>query len=336
MHRYITLIIVLASSTTVWAQFGGQSSYEFLNIPSHARLAALGGVNVSHANEDVNFFFSNPALVGDSLSGWGSASYLFHVADVGQASFAYTDTFGKIGTISVGIQHVNYGSLDGFDATGAVTGTFRSGETAIVISKSHQVSFFRLGANLKAVFSNLAGFHSSALMLDLGGVFIHPDQDLRVGLAIKNIGIVLSEYSQTSSSTVPVDVQAGVTYKPEYMPLRFSCTAYNLVHLGKLYDDPDDEESPATLDKVMAHFNFGAEILLHRNVHVLAGYNFLRQKELKVETGGGGSGFTFGLAAKINAINLVFSHSRYAVGNANYTFTLSANIERMILKRKRV
>jgi hypothetical protein len=319
-------------SSSAWAQLGGQSSFEFLNLPTHARLAALGGVNVSHADKDVNFFFSNPALTGDSLAGWASAGYLFHVAGIGQASFAYTHQFKKIGSVSLGVQHINYGELVGYDATGSPAGQFRSGETALVISKSHQVSFFRLGGAIKTVFSNLAGFRSSAVMLDMGGIFIHPEQELTIGLVIKNFGFVLSEYSETSSTSLPFDVQAGVTFKPEHMPFRFSFAANNLIRPGKVYDNPIDEEKLKTLDKVMSHLNVGAEILLHPQVQVLAGFNFLRQKELKTESGG--AGFTFGLSANIKSVDLTFSRSRYSIGNANYMFTLASNIEQMIFRKK--
>lgn len=329
-------IVLIALSEASWAQMGGRSSFEFLSLPTHARLGAMGGVNVSHADRDPNFFFSNPALVSDSLSGWASVGYLFYVADVGQATFAYTHTFEKLGTFSFGVQHVNYGDIEGFDETGISLGNFRSGETALVISKSHQISAFRLGINLKGVFSNLAGYRSSALLFDVGGLFIHPEQDLTVGLTIRNVGFVLQQYTSTENSTLPFDVQAGVTFKPEHMPVRFSFTAHKLTQPGKVYNDPNDEEQLKTLNKVLGHINFGAEILVHRNINVLAGYNFLRQYELRTDGGGGGSGFSFGIAAKIRAFDLVISQSRYSVGNANYAVTLCADLNNMILKKKTI
>lgn len=329
-------IVLIALSEASWAQMGGRSSFEFLSLPTHARLGAIGGVNVSHADRDPNFFFSNPALVSDSLSGWASAGYLFYVADVGQATFAYTHTFEKLGTFSFGVQHVNYGDIEGFDETGISLGNFRSGETALVISKSHQISAFRLGINLKGVFSNLAGYRSSALLFDVGGLFIHPEQDLTVGLTIRNVGFVLQQYTSTENSTLPFDVQAGVTFKPEHMPVRFSFTAHKLTQPGKVYNDPNDEEQLKTLNKVLGHINFGAEILVHRNINVLTGYNFLRQYELRTDGGGGGSGFSFGIAAKIRAFDLVISQSRYSVGNANYSVTLCTDLNNMILKKKTI
>jgi hypothetical protein len=319
-----------------WAQLGGQRSFDFLNVPGNARLAGLGGVNVSLTDKDVNFFFSNPALVSDSLAGYASAGYQFYVADIGQASFAYAHKFKTIGTISFGVQHMSYGEITGYDASGLEIGSFKSGETAIVISKSHQVSNFRVGGNLKTVFSNIAGFHSSAVMLDLGGTFIHPTQELTIGLAFKNFGFALSEYSETSDTKVPFDVQVGATFKPEHMPLRFSLTAYNLASSGDAYDNPDDEDvDPGSFDKIIGHINIGAEILFHRNVNVLVGYNFLKQQELKTENTGG-SGFSIGAAIKVKAFDVVISRSSYSVGNGAYSFTVAANIQNMIFKKRTI
>ncbi len=78
----------------VSAQVGGQNSYEFLNIPVNPRLVALGGVNVSIADEDVNMGFSNPALNGDTLSGLVSFSYLDYFADVSVVSAMYQHQAG--------------------------------------------------------------------------------------------------------------------------------------------------------------------------------------------------------------------------------------------------
>lgn len=229
---------------------------------------------------------------------------------------------------------MSYGEITGFDASGFELGSFDSGETALFISKSHQVSNFRVGVNLKTVFSNIAGFRSSAVMVDLGGTFIHPTQDLTIGLAFKNLGFVISEYSETSDTQVPFDVQVGATFKPEHMPLRFSITAYNLAQPGNVYDNPDDENDDAgSLDKLMRHITMGAEILFHRNVNVLVGYNFLRQQELKTETSGG-TGFTIGASVKIKTIDIVFSRSSYSVGNAAYAFTISTDIDNMIFRKR--
>lgn len=315
------------------AQFGGKTSYDFLNVPANARLAGLGGVNVSLANRDVNFFFSNPALVTDSLAGFGSAGYTFYVGDIGQAAFSYAHDFNTIGTLTFGVQHVSYGEIPGYDASGAEIGSFKSGETALVVSKSHTAGAFTLGASVKGAFSSIAGFRSAALLLDLGGTFRHPRQDLTVGLVIKNFGFVLSEYSETSETELPFDVQAGVTFKPQHMPIRVSMTAYNLARPGDAYDNPDDADDDAgTLAQVMQHVNFGAEILFHKNVNALIGYNVLRQTELKTESHGGG--ITFGVSFRVKAFDIAISRTGYNVSQASYGFTVAADVNKMIFKKR--
>lgn len=326
-----SLYIIYFFSSTAFGQIGASGSFEFVNIPSNARLAALGGVNVSLRDRDPNFFYSNPALTGDSLSGWASASYQLYVGDFNHSFFSYSPSFKNAGQFSIGVQHLGYGTMTAYDETGQEIGDFNSGETAIVISKSHQVNHFRFGANIKGIFSSIAGYRSTGLMLDLGGIFMHPDHDFTVGLAIKNIGFVLSEYSDSSNSSLPFDVQVGTTFKPEHMPLRFSITAYNLVPSDLAYFDASGvNEDAGTLDKVLRHFNFGIELLLHRNVNVLVGYNNLVHQELKLEQTGGGSGLSFGFSANVKSFEFVFSRSSYIVGKAAYNFTVSANLNSMM------
>lgn len=315
------------------AQTGDGYSYGFLTVPDNALLSGLGGVNVSLADRDINLFSSNPALAGDSLSGWASAGYRFYVADIGQSSFSYGLSSKTIGAWRFGVRHIGYGTLTGYDPSGAELGQFKSGETALLISKSHQVSNFRAGLNLKGVFSSIAGFRSSALLVDAGVLFIHPRQELTVGLVIRNLGIVLSEYSESSSTRLPFDVQVGTTFKPEYMPVRFSLAVYDLAVDRGTYFTPDGNEEQGTLDKVLRHLNFGTEWLLHRNFTVLLGYNYQVHKSLKLEEAGGGAGVTFGINGRIKTFEFTLSRSSYMVGSAAYTITLAADVSKILMRR---
>lgn len=303
-----------------------QDTFEFVNKSAGARLDAMGGVNASYSDRDVNFLFSNPALVGDTLSGFGSASALFYVADIVQSSVVYAHQFNRTGLFALGVQHMDYGTINAYDAAGGDLGTFKAGETLVVIGKSHQLGVFRLGVNLKGAFSSLAGYRSTAMMVDLGGVFVHPDKDFTAGLLIKNMGVVFGSYSETSDPTLPFDVQAGITFKPEHMPVRFSVTAYDLDGVGSA----QAVEELSGLDRVFRHLNFGAEVLVHRNVNLLAGYNIRRHQDLTIESGGGLSGFSFGVNARINSFEFIVSRSSYVRNQAGYAFSLILNFNNII------
>ncbi|MBK5280434.1 MAG: type IX secretion system protein PorQ [Bacteroidia bacterium] len=324
---YVSFMLI---STSLHSQ---TKSLEFLNLPGNATLSAMGGVNVSSASQHVNVFLSNPAMAGDTTNGWGSASYLFYFADIGMANFSHQHNFKKVGALSFGVQHLGYGQIEGYDEVGVATGVYNSGETSLFIGKSHRVNHFRLGANLKGTFSNVAGYRASALLVDLGGVFIHPHQDLTFGLVIKNLGFLLSEYSETSTTELPFDIQGGVSFKPEHMPVRFSFTAHHLTSFDILYYNPADEsEIPNTLDKVLAHFNLGAEVLIHKHVNFLLGYNFLRHQELRLENAGGSSGISVGALVRVRNMELSISRTSY-VASGSYQVSLSVNIEKLVSRK---
>ncbi|HET9486920.1 MAG TPA: type IX secretion system protein PorQ [Chryseosolibacter sp.] len=329
------MFVFCSVATGAWAQIGGRQAYDFLQLPVHARLSALGGINVSLADKDINFLHNNPALAGDTLNGFVSAAYQFYVGNVGNAMFSYAHDFKRFGQLLAGIQHTSYGRIQGFDESGTETLEYYSGETAILIGKTHRIGHFRLGATMKAVFSNIAGYRATAMMLDLGGIFLHPDQDITIGVALKNMGITLSDYHETASSNVPFDVQAGMTVKPEHMPLRFSVTGYHLVRSGLLYDDPDlSGKKPSSFKRLFSHINMGAEILLHKNANVLVGYNYLLHQALIMGDGGTGAGLSFGFSLFVKPVEFVFSRSAYSIGNAAYSFTLSTNTNQILKMRK--
>jgi hypothetical protein len=334
VHRIILLLLCFVTVTS-FAQIGGKTSFDFLNVPVSARLSALGGVNVSLADRDITFFAGNPALAGDTLTGVASAGYQFYAGDIGNAFFSYAMPTKKLGTLLVGVQHIGYGTLQGYDDSGVETLSYRSGETALLVSGHHQVSNFRMGATLKGVFSSIAGYRASALLLDLGGVFIHPEKRLTAGLTIKNIGFVMDEYSTTGDTGLPFDVQVGTTFKPEFMPLRFSFTAFNLTKRDITYYNPDDgDEKPGNFQKVMSHVVIGAEILLHKNVNAMVGYNYLMHQALRLNPGGGGAGLSFGFSAFVKAMELSVSRSGFVAGSAGYSFTLSANVNKFLKRQQ--
>jgi hypothetical protein len=332
VHSSTTIIFCLFAAV-VLGQSASAQSFSFLKAPSHARLAGLGGVNVSLADRDINFFHNNPALAGDTLNGSASVGYQFYVGDVGNALFTYAHDLGDAGQLIAGIQHTNYGNIPGFDDTGAETGEYNADETAVLVGRSHQVGHFRLGASMKGVFSNIAGYRATALLLDVGGIFMHPQQDLTVAVVFKNMGFILSDYTDGGLTNIPFDVQAGVTFKPEHMPLRFSLTAYELLESDLLSNADASEEEPSSLRKIFSHVNLGVEILLHRNVNALVGYNYLLQHALRSETGGAGGGLSFGFAVMVKPVELVFSRNSYTVANAGYSFSLLTNLNQLLRKK---
>ncbi len=338
MHRFILTIVLFTISYWAQAQVGGQRSFEFLNIPHTARTVGLGGLNVSSPYEDVNLALSNPALASDSLVGMVSFNYLDYFADAAILSSVYQFKLSSDQLWFTGVNHVDYGEFDSFDATGAELGTVDAAETAITLGSSWKEGNFTLGASVKLLNSSIAGFNSVALVTDLGGLFVHPNKSFSAGLVVKNLGAILSDYSEAAESKLPFDVQLGATFKPKYMPFRFTFTGYNLSQADRAYFDQAnaavDEEEPSAFDRVFRHMTIGAELLISKNLNLLAGYNHLVRQELKLEDTAAGAGFSFGLMFRIKAFEFAYSRGGYHAAGGSNSFTLTADTNSFFRKRK--
>jgi len=335
LKRWLVVGLLLLPLVVV-GQIGGQRSFEFQNVPTNTRLTALGGVNVSIPDEDLNMAFSNPALTSDTLSGLASFNYLNYFANVGALSAIYQHDLGKYGSWYIGVVNFDYGEFEGRDQTGAITADFDASETLLVLGRSHTVRNFTFGASLKFVNSTIAEYSANSLAIDIGGVFKHPTQELNIGLVFKNVGFVLNDYNQTGNTKLTFDVQLGTTFKPQYMPFRFSFTAYNLYEGDIAYfnsNDPNSGEEPGLADKIFRHLNAGVELLISRNVNLRAGYNHLVRQELKLEETAGGAGFSFGLMFRIKAFEFSYSRGGYHAAGGSNNFGLTVNTNRFYKKK---
>lgn len=329
----LLLFILCLLSFESWSQ-AGETTFRFLEVPSHARLTGMGGVLVSQPGVDVNLVMSNPAQSTDSLNGMFSFSYLDYFADTKKFQGAYQHDFGKAGSWFIAVDRLSYGEFDGFDDTGQSVGTYDAGETLIMAGTSRQVGLFRLGASLKFVSSVLAGYNASALALDLGGSFRHPQKDLALGLVFRNVGVVLKNYEEGAESSLPFDVQAGVTFKPKFMPFRFSFTAHHLTSWRTDAFNPDNE--PGAVDQLFRHVNIATELLLHKNVELRFGYNHRIRTDLVVSNAGGGAGISYGILFRIKALSFAYSRGGYSAASGINNFTIIVDSKTLFSKKIRI
>src|ERR1700722_4462126 len=84
------------------AQIGGSGTYEFLNLPNSARVAALGGVNIAVKDSDVNSAFQNPSLLDSTMANQFSVSYVSYFAGIYWGYVGYAMDAGKVGTFDFG------------------------------------------------------------------------------------------------------------------------------------------------------------------------------------------------------------------------------------------
>lgn len=320
MKRYLTLLLFPYS---LLAQIGGQLDYQSLNLTANARTAALSGSAVSLADGDISQFFENPAVL-DSVNDKGVFVHINpYFADVSNLSFACSFDVGKLNGLAIGLQYINFGEFEATDATGISSGTFRANDYVMYAGKAHQLGAFTLGVNLKFIHSSLDTYATSALAADLGGLF-RINKNWSVAMVFENSGFVLSS-GDISKPSLPFDVKIGTTFKPEYMPFRFTITSNNLVQSNLTLEEEGSGRNNTVIDNILKRINFGTELLLSKNLQLLFGYNHKRRQDLRLETIGGGAGFSYGLMIKIKQIELRFSRARYHAAGGTSFISLQTN-----------
>ena len=333
------ILFFLASSIIISAkaQIGGDYTFSFLNLADNAKVASLGSDLISaFDSSDVNSGSYNPANIQESHSKVLGFNFLPLKQGIKKSSVSYTHTLNKVGALNFNLQHIGYGDIQSTDIYGNENGIINPQEYALSVGKSFTQKNFRMGAALKFAGSNLGAFNSHALMMDLGGTFVHPKKQLTVSLLFKNMGFALDKYTKNSDANLPFSVVTGMTFKPEHMPVRFNLTGHNLQTWDVQYLDPtntftiDNDGNKIlgekkTTEKIFRHLNVGTEFILSKNLQFRLGYNHMRRKELKTTTNGG-SGFSFGAMIRIKRFNFEFTKAYYFAGSGSAVLSFSTNL----------
>ena len=294
-----------------------QSPLAFLEIPSSGRIAALGGEGVTTTEKDLSLFFHNPALLDSVESGQLYALYNPYLADIQRLIAAVTISVGKISNLALGVNYTGYGEIQRTDPFGNGQGTFSPRQYALYLGKSHRTGPFSLGVNLKFAASQIDVQNRFGLMTDLGGVYYHPENEWVIGMVIKNMGFEFGGLESNGFSEELFDVVVGTTFKPMYMPFRFTFTASNLSDYRSAFQNEGTEVDIE--DRILRYLSLGTTLVISESIEGSVGYNHRRNRELSLSSGGYGAGFSFGMMVKVKDIEIRYSRiSFHAAGGTSF------------------
>ncbi|QRR03585.1 type IX secretion system protein PorQ [Dyadobacter sandarakinus] len=338
--KYLFITILAAVSHCLQAQpAGGKSRLDFLQLPSQATSTALGANHFTLPGNDPALFLQSPALLDSSKAHNASINLMPYLADTRFVNVAYADRLKKSGgTWAVGVQYLNYGTLTETDDLGNVIGEFRAADYGLAAGYGHSLGPFSVGASVKLVGAMIEAYHIRGLALDWGASFRHPRQDLVIGFVVKNIGFLKQNYSGAQDPVLPLDVRAGITFKPEYMPVRVSATAHHLNRFDMVYNDPalfytydiNGNRLPRKVgvaEKLGRHIALGTELLLHPNFRVLLGYDHLRRQELRLANRGALAGFSLGAWMRIKRFEISYARAQYVPGFGSSSLSIAMNFK---------
>ena len=227
-NKLSILFVLLSIYSTGYAQPGGKSTYDFLNIPVTARISALGGALPVTNEGDINIAVSNPALINSSLNNNLVFNFLNYFAGIKAGYAGYSKTIEKGGSFLAGIQYINYGKFTASEPNGDITGTFNAGEYAVNLGWGKKIdSSFSIGTNLKTIYSYFERYNSLGLGMDLAANYIIPKYNFGFSLMVKNLGYELVSYTGNQNN-LPLNIQFAVSKRLEHAPLQFTLMANNL------------------------------------------------------------------------------------------------------------
>jgi len=294
---------------------GGNPIFSFIKNPATAEVAAIGGSNVSLIGNNVAAGFSNPSLLRPGHHGQVATSFASLLAGINQ----YTAMAGyQLGaqTLGLGVQYLNYGSIDQTDAAGNLLGMYRPSDFAVQLGTSKQYNQkWWLGAAAKFIHSNYGQFRSSALALDASITYFDEASGIQAGMVVSNMGMQLNAYAGAVKEELPFEINAGISKKLADAPIQFSLTLQQLQRFNLLGSDTsfivsEFGKNYSTFDKMMSHVVLGAQLTLAENINCNLGYNVLRRQSLNgYNITNGLNGVTFGVGVIMQKL-----HINYATG----------------------
>ncbi|WP_034058318.1 type IX secretion system protein PorQ [Lacinutrix jangbogonensis] len=331
MLKKITTFCFVLLNIYCYAQLGGQSTYQFLNLVSSPRQAALGGKVLTNIDWDVTQALYNPSAINIEMDNQLALNYTSYLGGVnyGTAAYAYT-VDRRVQTYHAGITYINYGDFSGYNENGESTGDFSGSEVALSVGYAAQIGYsdFYCGANLKIINSSLEQYNSIGIATDLALMYRDERLEFQGTIVIRNLGTQITTYEDTQEA-LPLEIDIGLSQTLENVPLRWHLTFENLQQWPIGESNParattdlegnQEQEKVGFLGQVIRHTILGAELFPDKGFNIRLGYNFRRAEELRIEDQRNFSGISAGFSIKLNKMRFSYTHAKYtAASNANF------------------
>jgi len=337
--KLIAVLIVVFPTIFLSQSYVGSNAFAFLNANYSARSNSLGGNLIAIQDNDLSLASENPALLNLKSAGMLqiNESLLPTGISISMLNYAFKT---KYGVFSPTIKYINYGKFEGYDETGNRLETFTASDYSIGVGYGKNINkLISIGSSLSFLGSNLETYSAYGITFGFGAFIKHPNELFSAGFSVKNIGFIFKDYTTSSKSMLPINVQAGISYKLKYAPFRFSILGQQLNKWNIIYQDPNLKPTYDALTgeiipvkpssfftKIAHHLNLQVELLASKNFEFRFGFDYHRRQQLKLLDQQGMSGFSMGIALNFKKIKFEYGFLYYSMAGQNHSIGLSTNL----------
>jgi hypothetical protein len=199
------------------------AGFPLLRLDADARSAARGESSLAAA-VGLAGFRQNPAALATVSRDEAAFVYLDHLLDIQLLSAGWAGARRPGLRYALQAERLDWGSLDGRDAGGEPTGSFRAGETRVAAGLARawpgvSGGELRTGLGLGLLESSIGSARATVLHGDLGAQWSRGG--ISLGAAARNLGRVLSDYG-SSSTTLPRLLELGFAHRLAHLPFTWS------------------------------------------------------------------------------------------------------------------
>ena len=178
--------------------------------------------------------------------------------------------------------------------------------------------------------------------MDVAATFYNPKSNVGASIVVRNIGSQLTTYVEGAErEPIPFEIQAGVSKKLKYVPIRLSIDLVQLQNWNLAYNDSTyltntnkkltDEEKvernqTSIWSEAFRHVVVGTEIIPSKSFSVRFGLNIKRRAELGLDDRAGLAGLSWGLGFRIKKFYFSYGSARYHLAGSSNHFTVTTNI----------
>jgi hypothetical protein len=328
-------LILLFLPVFGFSQSESGTTYAFLNLPFSARSIAMGGNFSSIYDHDISLALENPSLISAQMDKQIQLNFVDYFADINYGSVSYGHKFEMLGNFVASMQFMNYGDFDYATETGERMGSFSASDYALNIGWSRALdSTFFIGANLKGLYSNYESYNSFGIAVDVAATYFLSERKLSASIIFRNIGTQIKTYTPNTREPLPFEIQAGFSKELAHLPLRFSVLLTNLQKWDLTYtnvfanqtdtfttEEPEEQSSGIDDfgDKLMRHIVLGAELRPMKALSLRLGYNYLKRKEMTIQTRLSTVGFSWGFGLNIYKFQINYArNAQHLAASPNY------------------